>query len=39
MNRGKVIVVEGIIGAGKSSFSRELASQLGDGTLYLREPD
>ena len=39
MNRGKVIVVEGIIGAGKSSFSRELASQLGDDTLYLREPD
>ena len=39
MSRGKVIVVEGIIGAGKSSFSRELAKQLGDNTLYLREPD
>ena len=39
MKRGKVTVVEGIIGAGKSSFSKELAEALGDDTLYLREPD
>ncbi|MBK25066.1 MAG: hypothetical protein CME70_19365 [Halobacteriovorax sp.] len=39
MKRGKVVVVEGIIGAGKSSFSKELAEALGDNTLYLREPD
>lgn len=39
MNRGKVIIVEGIIGAGKSSFSRELAGLLGKDTLHLREPD
>jgi len=39
MNRGQVIVVEGIIGAGKSSFSKELASALGEGTLYQQEPD
>jgi len=37
--RGKVTVVEGIIGAGKSSFSKELAEALGENTLYLREPD
>ena len=39
MNRGKVIVVEGIIGAGKTSFSKELAEKLGGNTLYLQEPD
>ena len=39
MSRGKVVVVEGIIGAGKSSFSRELADELGEDTLYLQEPD
>lgn len=39
MNRGKVIIVEGIIGAGKTSFSKELAQMLGDETLYLQEPD
>ena len=39
MNRGKVVIVEGIIGAGKSSFSNELAYELGNGTLYLQEPD
>ena len=39
MTRGNVIVVEGIIGAGKSSFSKELAEQLGSQTLYLKEPD
>ena len=39
MSKGKVIIVEGIIGAGKSSFSNELASRLGENTLYLQEPD
>jgi deoxyadenosine/deoxycytidine kinase len=39
MNHGKVVIVEGIIGAGKSSFSSELAGLLGEGTLYLPEPD
>lgn len=39
MSRGKVVIVEGIIGAGKSSFSKELAYELGDDTLYLQEPD
>jgi len=39
MKRGKVVIVEGIIGAGKSSLSQELAEALGSETLYLREPD
>jgi deoxyadenosine/deoxycytidine kinase len=39
MKRGKVVIVEGIIGAGKSSFSKELAYELGNDTLYLQEPD
>jgi len=39
MGRGKVIIVEGIIGAGKSSFTRELAAEFGDDTLHLQEPD
>ena len=39
MNRGKVVIVEGIIGAGKSSFTKELAYELGENTLYLQEPD
>ena len=39
MSRGKVVIVEGIIGAGKSSFSKELAYELGNSTLYLQEPD
>ena len=39
MSRGKVIIVEGIIGAGKSSFSKELAYELGNDALYLQEPD
>jgi deoxyadenosine/deoxycytidine kinase len=37
--RHKVIIVEGIIGAGKSSLCRELASALGENTLLLMEPD
>ena len=39
MQRGKVIIIEGIIGAGKSSFTRELAAEFGTGTLHLQEPD
>ena len=39
MNQGKVTIVEGIIGAGKSTFSKELAKCLGDETLLLLEPD
>jgi len=39
MNRGKVAIVEGIIGAGKSTFSKELGQALGEGTLLLLEPD
>ena len=36
---GKVVIVEGLIGAGKSSLSKELAQALGDHTLLLMEPD
>lgn len=39
MMRHKVIIVEGIIGAGKSSLCRELAEALGPKTLLLMEPD
>ena len=39
MNQGKVVIVCGIIGGGKSTLSRELAEALGTGTLYLAEPD
>ena len=35
----KVIIVEGLIGAGKSSLTKELAQTLGSDTLYLMEPD
>lgn len=35
----KVIIVEGLIGGGKTSLSRELAQALGDNTLVLFEPD
>lgn len=35
----KVIIVEGLIGAGKTSLSRELGEQLGSRTLTLFEPD
>jgi len=35
----KVVVVEGIIGAGKTSLSRELGAALGSDTLTLLEPD
>ena len=37
--RNKVVIVEGLIGAGKSSFTDELAEVLGTNTLALMEPD
>ena len=37
--RHNVVIVEGIIGVGKSTVSRELAKALGDDTLCLMEPD
>ena len=37
--RNKVVIVEGIIGAGKSSVCRELARALGPDTLMMLEPD
>ena len=37
--RKKVVIVEGIIGAGKSSITRELGHALGDKTMVLMEPD
>lgn len=39
MKQGKVVIVEGLIGGGKTSLSRELAQALGDNTLVLFEPD
>ena len=39
MNRKKVVVVEGLIGSGKTSLSRELGLALGPNTLTLLEPD
>lgn len=33
------IIVEGIIGAGKSTYARQLSQALGQQTLYLEEPD
>ena len=37
--RSKVVIVEGPIGAGKSSFSADLGECLGENTLLLSEPD
>lgn len=37
--RYKVVIVEGIIGAGKSSVCRELGRALGPDTLMMLEPD
>jgi len=37
--RCKVVIVEGIIGAGKSSFTTDLGKALGEGSLILSEPD
>lgn len=39
VRRKKVVIVEGIIGAGKSSLTRELGRALGSNTLILMEPD
>jgi deoxyadenosine/deoxycytidine kinase len=39
MSRGKVVIVEGLIGGGKTTLSNELAQALGDTTLVLFEPD
>ena len=36
---GKVIIVEGLIGSGKTTLSRELGQALGPKTLTLFEPD
>ena len=36
---GRVCIVEGLIGAGKSSFTQELGRALGGDTLVLEEPD
>lgn len=35
----KVVIVEGVIGVGKSTLSSELGDALGAGTLVLMEPD
>jgi deoxyadenosine/deoxycytidine kinase len=35
----KVVIVEGIIGAGKSVLAKELGRALGPSTLLLLEPD
>ena len=39
MPRGKVVVLCGLIGSGKSTLSRELAQSLGSTTLWQSEPD
>lgn len=39
MNRHKVIIVEGLIGSGKTTLSRELGIALGSTALTLFEPD
>lgn len=39
MKRKKVVIVEGLIGSGKTTLSRELGEALGDTTLTLFEPD
>lgn len=39
ISRGKVVVVCGLMGGGKSVLSQELATALGPGTLHLSEPD
>lgn len=36
---GKVVVVEGLIGSGKTTLTRELGEALGENTLVLYEPD
>jgi deoxyadenosine/deoxycytidine kinase len=39
MRKGKVIVLCGLIGSGKSTLSKELAEVLGANTLWQSEPD
>jgi len=39
MSKHKVVIVEGIIGVGKSEFSRELARALGEGAFDIHEAD
>lgn len=39
MKRKKVVIVEGLIGSGKTTLSRELGKALGDTALTLFEPD
>ena len=39
MQDSAVIIVEGLIGAGKSTFTAELGQALGSNTLVLMEPD
>ncbi len=39
MKPGKVILIEGLIGSGKSTLSEELGKALGPNTLTLLEPD
>lgn len=39
MARKKVVIVEGLIGGGKSHLTRELGAALGPNTLTLLEPD
>jgi deoxyadenosine/deoxycytidine kinase len=36
---GLVVIVEGLIGAGKSTLTAEIGKALGEGTLTLMEPD
>lgn len=36
---GLVVIVEGLIGAGKSTLTQELGQAMGDDTLVLMEPD
>jgi len=39
VSQRKVVIIEGIIGAGKSSLTRELGAALGNDTLVQMEPD
>ena len=39
MRKSKVVIIEGLIGSGKTTLSRELGAALGEKTLTLFEPD